>query len=215
MEFRLRRRPIRALRIHNKDAHRCHSDRIRPNSEPSWIAQVITVMLVFNASNLDCLSDYSHQVTAGQRKYGGPPPDWTGSTTSLTGCEIFVGRIPKDVYEDELIVLFEKVGKLWDLRLMIDPLTSQSRGYAFITYCNKEDAQKAVQEVSFFFLLKSTTLLLLQYNGYKIRPKNLFLKVNISVPNLRLFIGNIPKKMSKEQIFDEFSKVTGNHLYST
>lgn len=82
----------------------------------------------------------------GQRKYGGPPPDWTQSPPPA-GSEIFVGRIPKDVYEDELIVLFEKIGKLWDLRLMIDPLTSQSRGYGFITYCNKEDALKAVQEV--------------------------------------------------------------------
>lgn len=68
-------------------------------------------------------------------------------TTPPIGSEIFVGRIPKDVYEDELIPLFEKIGKLWDLRLMIDPLSSQSRGYAFITYCNREDAQKAVQEV--------------------------------------------------------------------
>ena len=85
-------------------------------------------------------------MTAGQRKYGGPPPDWNGPTPQ-SGCEIFVGRIPKDVYEDELIILFEKIGKLWDLRLMIDPVSSQSRGYAFITYCNKEDAQKAVQEV--------------------------------------------------------------------
>ncbi|KAI2810384.1 hypothetical protein BLOT_001545 [Blomia tropicalis] len=135
-------------------------------------------------------TNYSHHVTVGQRKYGGPPPDWTQSPPPA-GSEIFVGRIPKDVYEDELIVLFEKIGKLWDLRLMIDPLTSQSRGYGFITYCNKEDALKAVQE----------------FNGYKIRSKNFSLKVNISVPNVRLFIGNIPKIMSKEQIFIEFNKL--------
>lgn len=92
-------------------------------------------------------SDYPHQVTAGQRKYGGPPSDWQSMAQPPIGSEIFVGRIPKDVYEDELIPLFEKIGKLWDLRLMIDPVSSQSRGYAFITYCNKEDAQKAVQEV--------------------------------------------------------------------
>lgn len=92
------------------------------------------------------LADYQHQVTAGQRKYGGPPPDWSG-TAPPNGCEIFVGRIPKDIYEDELIPVFEKLGKLWDLRLMIDPVSAQSRGYAFITYCNKDDAQKAVQEV--------------------------------------------------------------------
>ncbi|UXI22993.1 hypothetical protein NH340_JMT08936 [Sarcoptes scabiei] len=136
-------------------------------------------------------TNYSHQVTAGQRKYGGPPPNWPDSTPP-SGCEIFVGKIPREIYEDELIPLFEKIGKLWDLRLMIDPTTSQSRGYAFITYCNKEDALKAVQEL----------------DGHRIGPKNYPIKVNISVPNLRLFIGNIPKIMSKEHIFNEFKKVT-------
>lgn len=46
-------------------------------------------------------------------------------------------------------------------------------------------------------------------NGYKFNGKGYSIKVNISVPNLRLFIGNIPKVMSKDQIFNEFSKITG------
>lgn len=52
-------------------------------------------------------------------------------------------------------------------------------------------------------------------DGYKIQHKNVNLKVNISVPNLRLFIGNIPKIMSKEQIFNEFNKITGNLIVLT
>lgn len=41
------------------------------------------------------------------------------------------------------------------------------------------------------------------------------LKVNISVPNLRLFVGNIPKSKGKSEIYEEFSKVTGKvaHLF--
>jgi hypothetical protein len=35
------------------------------------------------------------------------------------------------------------------------------------------------------------------------------LKVNVSVPNLRLFVGNIPKSKGKAEIMEEFSKVTG------
>jgi RNA recognition motif-containing protein len=64
-------------------------------------------------------------VTTGQRKYGGPPPDWTDPPPP-PGCEIFVGKIPKEIYEDELIPLFEKVGKIWDLRLMMDSLNALS-----------------------------------------------------------------------------------------
>ena len=35
------------------------------------------------------------------------------------------------------------------------------------------------------------------------------LKINVSVPNLRLFVGNIPKSKGKAEIMEEFSKVTG------
>jgi len=64
--------------------------------------------------------------------------------------QVFVGKIPRDLYEDELVPLFESAGPIWDLRLMMDPLSGQNRGYAFITYCNKDDAQKAVKLVSSF-----------------------------------------------------------------
>lgn len=67
--------------------------------------------------------------------------------------QVFCGKIPKDLYEDELILLFEKSGKIWDLRLMMDPMTSTNRGYAFITYTTREEAQQAVRDVSLFSLI--------------------------------------------------------------
>ena len=47
-----------------------------------------------------------------------------------------------------------------------------------------------------------------QLDNYEIKPGK-SLKVNISVPNLRLFVGNIPKSKGKEEILDEFGKLTG------
>lgn len=84
----------------------------------------------------------------GQRKYGGPPPGWEGSPPGA-GCEVFCGKIPKDMYEDELIPLFESCGTIWDLRLMMDPMTGTNRGYAFVTFTSRDAAQQAVQKVSF------------------------------------------------------------------
>lgn len=52
------------------------------------------------------------------------------------------------MYEDELIPLFEKCGSIWDLRLMMDPMTGLNRGYAFITFTTRDAAQFAVQEVN-------------------------------------------------------------------
>jgi RNA recognition motif-containing protein len=83
----------------------------------------------------------------GQRKYGGPPPNWESAPPG-NGCEVFCGKIPKDMYEDEIIPLFEKCGTIWDLRLMMDPMTGTNRGYAFITFTGREAAYNAVREVS-------------------------------------------------------------------
>uniref|UniRef100_A0A8C6MN22 Heterogeneous nuclear ribonucleoprotein R n=1 Tax=Nothobranchius furzeri TaxID=105023 RepID=A0A8C6MN22_NOTFU len=135
---------------------------------------------------------YTLDVTTGQRKYGGPPPEdvYTGSQPGI-GTEVFVGKIPRDLYEDELVPLFESAGAIWDLRLMMDPLSGQNRGYAFITYCNKDDAQKAVKLC----------------DNHEIRPGK-YLGVCISVANNRLFVGSIPKNKTRESILEDFGKVT-------
>jgi RNA recognition motif-containing protein len=135
---------------------------------------------------------YELDYTTGQRKYGGPPPDWDG-TQPGAGHEVFCGKIPKEIFEDELIPLFEKCGKIWDMRLMMDPMTGLNRGFCFTTFCDKDGAQEAVK----------------QLDNYEIKPGKR-LKVNISVANLRLFVGNIPKSKSKEEIEEEFRKLTEN-----
>lgn len=51
------------------------------------------------------------------------------------------------MYEDELIPLFEDCGIIWDLRLMMDPMTGTNRGYAFVTFTTRDAAHAAVQKV--------------------------------------------------------------------
>ncbi|XP_072262392.1 RNA-binding protein 47 isoform X3 [Pyxicephalus adspersus] len=132
---------------------------------------------------------YSMVQENGQRKYGGPPPGWEGLHPPR-GCEVFVGKIPRDVYEDELVPVFESVGRIYEMRLMMD-FDGKNRGYAFVMYTQKHEAKRAVRDL----------------NNYEIRPGRL-LGVCSSVDNCRLFIGGIPKMKKREEILEEISKVT-------
>ena len=50
--------------------------------------------------------------------------------------------------EDELVPLFEEYGPIVDLRLMMNPVTGRSRGFAFVKFCDRADALAAVRSVS-------------------------------------------------------------------
>ncbi|XP_054254698.1 APOBEC1 complementation factor, partial [Indicator indicator] len=125
----------------------------------------------------------------GQRKYGGPPPGWDGPPPER-GCEIFIGKLPRDLFEDELIPLCEKIGKIYEMRMMMD-FNGNNRGYAFVTFSNKQEAKNAIK----------------QLNNYEIRNGRL-LGVCASVDNCRLFVGGIPKTKKREEILSEMKKVT-------
>ncbi|XP_030609018.1 probable RNA-binding protein 46 isoform X2 [Archocentrus centrarchus] len=125
----------------------------------------------------------------GQRKYGGPPPGWEGPAPPR-GCEVFVGKIPRDMYEDDLVPLFEKPGTIYEFRLMME-FSGENRGYAFVMYTDREAAQRAIQML----------------DNYEVRPGK-FIGVCMSLDNCRLFIGSIPKDKRKDEIMEEMKKVT-------
>ncbi|KFV65722.1 Dead end protein 1, partial [Dryobates pubescens] len=71
----------------------------------------------------------------GQRRYGGPPPGWVGSPP-CAGSEVFIGRLPQDMYEHELIPLFQSVGTLYEFRLMMT-FSGLNRGFAYARYSSR------------------------------------------------------------------------------
>ncbi len=89
-------------------------------------------------------------------------------------------------------MLFEQQGRIWDLRLMIEPSTGLSKGYAFVTYCDKEAAKNAAA----------------QLNDHEIRPGK-GIRVNLSVANCKLFVGNVPKQKSREELKHDFTQAVG------
>jgi hypothetical protein len=117
----------------------------------------------------------------GQRRYGGPPPKWKGPPPPK-GSEIFIGKIPRNCFEDELVPVFETVGKIYELRLMMD-FSGSNRGFGFVMYSSPEIADLAVNKL----------------NGYEIRG-GWRIGVLKSVNNCRLYIWGLPSDKSEKQI---------------
>lgn len=101
-----------------------------------------------------------------------------------------MGKIPRDMYEDELVPVFERAGRIYEFRLMME-FSGENRGYAFVMYTTREAAQRAIQLL----------------DNHEIRPGK-FIGVCVSLDNCRLFIGSIPKDKRREEIQDEMMKVT-------
>ncbi|KAK3522320.1 hypothetical protein QTP86_003006, partial [Hemibagrus guttatus] len=112
----------------------------------------------------------------------GPPPP--------PGCKVFVGRIPRDIYEDKLVPLFERAGRIYEFRLMMG-YNSEHRGYGFIKCTTRKEATQAI-----VFL-----------DNYEISSGR-FITVQKSLDRCHLFISSIPEEMKKEEIQEEIMDVT-------
>lgn len=74
----------------------------------------------------------------------------------LEGSEVFVGKIPRDCMEPELVPVFEKAGRIYMMRLMMD-FSGSNRGYCFVQYFTPEEADRAVAEINKYEIRKGMT----------------------------------------------------------
>jgi len=126
----------------------------------------------------------------GQRIFGGPPPDWKGPVPDK-GTEVYCYKIPRDCFEDELVPVFGTVGKIYELRLMIE-FSGTNRSYCYVRYTKQEEAREAIQKL----------------NNYMIRPGS-FLAVTRSVDNRKLSIKvvpSIPEHIPEKSMRDELGR---------
>lgn len=104
-------------------------------------------------------------------------------------CQLFCGRIPLDVLEDELFLLFEPFGKLLELRLILNLSKKQNPRFAIICFAQASACENAQQML----------------NNFEIRPEKQ-LKISKYTPITRLYIGNIPKSKDSFELKSEFDK---------
>ncbi|XP_011863788.1 PREDICTED: probable RNA-binding protein 46 [Vollenhovia emeryi] len=124
----------------------------------------------------------------GQRRLMSPEVAY-GDWQRVKGAEVFLGRLPRDCYEDELMPLLEQAGRLLELRLMLD-FSGSTRGYAFALYESPQIARRACELL----------------NGHEIRPGHRIGVVK-SMDNCRLFFGGVPKTKTKPEFMEELTKI--------
>lgn len=63
-------------------------------------------------------------------------------------AKIYVGNLSYDTTEDELRNLFAQIGPVTAVELIKDRDTGSSKGFAFVTMENQDDANKAIEQVN-------------------------------------------------------------------
>ncbi len=59
---------------------------------------------------------------------------------------IYIGNLPQDFEEDELIEMFEEYGKVKSAKIIRDQITNRSRGYAFVKMDDRDAARQAIED---------------------------------------------------------------------
>ncbi len=76
-------------------------------------------------------------------------------------CRLFVGGLSWDTTETVLRELFSQFGHITDAVILTDRGTGKSRGFGFVTFGNRKDGAKAVEDL----------------NGYELDGRNIVVNV--------------------------------------
>lgn len=62
--------------------------------------------------------------------------------------KLFVAGLPYDLYDEELVEIFEKFGPITSAKVAIDKETGKSKGFAFVEMTNDEDGRDAIEHLN-------------------------------------------------------------------
>jgi RNA recognition motif-containing protein len=62
--------------------------------------------------------------------------------------KLFVAGLPYDLYDDELVEIFEKFGPLVSAKVSLDKETGKSRGFGFVEMQNEQDGLDAIEHLN-------------------------------------------------------------------
>ncbi len=59
---------------------------------------------------------------------------------------IYVGNLPKDADEGDLMEMFEEYGRVRNIKIIRDRFSNHSRGYAFLELPDEKSARQAIED---------------------------------------------------------------------
>lgn len=97
-------------------------------------------------------------------------------------CEVYFSGLPGDLYEDELVLLFGTICRIFQIRMMMQ-YSGETRGFGYVSFFHKDCATRAVNLL----------------NQFEIRP-GIKMKVMKSYDNKRIYVGNIDVNLTESDI---------------
>jgi RNA recognition motif-containing protein len=74
------------------------------------------------------------------------------STQEHTNMRLYVGGLPYQTTERDLIELFEQEGQVIEATIITDRDTGRSKGFGFVEMSNEQEAQSAIQRLNGTYL---------------------------------------------------------------
>lgn len=104
-------------------------------------------------------------------------------------CEIFIKDIPRENFEHDLLPHFERFGRIYSFRLMMD-YDNRNRGYAYLRYSTESEAQCAIDVMKYYLIGNGLTL-----------------EIQKSYNKCRLYARNIPCQKRYEEVYETMKEL--------
>ena len=77
-----------------------------------------------------------------------PPPDSEREEREQPGCNLYIANLSYRTTDEQLQSFFGKHGTLKSCKIIKDPTDNRSRGFGFVSYSTKEEADKVAETLA-------------------------------------------------------------------
>lgn len=155
---------------------------------------------------------YNSEIKVNWAYAGGQRGGEEAGATSKDHYHIFVGDLSPEIDDKALFKAFSAFGTISDARVMWDQNTGRSRGYGFVAFRSKQEAERALQEMNGEWLgnraIRCNWANQKQMSGMESNSADYETVFNQSPPtNTTVYVGNLAPEINEplvRSIFNEY-----------